>query len=156
MKTIRYAAVAALFPLTAFAHDGMAVKDAYMRSTNPKVAAAFMVLDNHRAVACTLTGVSSDAAEKVELHTHQETDGVMKMGKIEGGIEVPAKKQHALQRGGDHVMMMGLHTPVQDGQTVMLTLDFGECGTLDVDVPVDNQRSADTPAPATEVDHSDH
>lgn len=135
------AALAALLPVAALACDVMNVEDGYIRSSNPKTAAAFMVLDNRRDSACTLTAIRSDAAEKVELHTHKEVDGVMQMGQIEGGIEVAAGTQHALQRGGDHVMMMGLKRPLLEGETVALALDFGGCGVVDVTLPVDNARA---------------
>lgn len=159
MKRYVYAAVAALMPLTAFAHDGMAVEEAYVRSTNPKTAGAFMVLDNHRKVACTLVAASSDAAERVELHTHQEADGIMKMMKDEDGFPIEPQAKHALDRGGDHIMMMGLTQPLADGDMVRLALDFGDCGTLEVEAPVDNQRApeaADTNMDHQEMDHSSH
>lgn len=143
MIRMTLAAFAVLTPFAAFAHDGMAVRDAYLRSTNPKTAAAFMVVENHRDVECRLTGVSSDAAEMVELHTHSEQGGVMKMHKIDGGIAIPAGGDHALARGGDHVMLMGLAKPLADGDSIALTLDFGACGTQKVDVPLDNDRPAE-------------
>lgn len=139
MKTI-VAAVVALISCAAMAHDGMAVKDAYARASNPKAGAAFMVLENHRKVDCVLTSASTEAAEKAELHTHKEVDGVMKMTRIDQ-ITVPAEGDHALQRGGDHVMLMGLKAPLEDGQSISLTLDFGDCGTETIEVPVDNQRT---------------
>ncbi|RMC30318.1 copper chaperone PCu(A)C [Paracoccus alkanivorans] len=142
MKTMAFAAAAVLVPCAALAHDGMAVKDAYARGANPKSGAAFMLLENHRKVDCTLQGAASDAAERVLLHTSEETDGVMKMQSVEG-ITIPAEGEYLMQRGGDHVMMMGLKAPLEDGQTVKLTLDFGDCGSEEIEVPVDNQRGAD-------------
>lgn len=153
MKIALYTAAAVLFPLAALAHDAVAVEDAYARSANPRTAAAFMVLDNHREVACTLTGVASDAAEKVELHTNLEVDGVMKMQPIEGGIALAAGARHALDRGGDHVMLMGLKAPLENGQTIALSLDFGDCGVVEVEVPVDNDRQPQ--AAEAEMDHGD-
>ncbi|MBU2957098.1 copper chaperone PCu(A)C [Paracoccus sp. 1_MG-2023] len=147
MKLLLPTGLLALMPIAAFAHDGMHVNDAFARSTNPVTAAIFMQLENHRDVACTLQGVTSDAAERVELHTHAEEDGVMRMGKIEGGIEIPAGEAHEMMRGADHVMMMGLTAPLKDGDQVAFTLDFGDCGTVDVDAVVDNERGA--------MDHGD-
>lgn len=140
MKLFAAAICAAFLPVSALAHDAVDALDAYARSSNPKAGAVFMTLDNHRTVDCTLIGAASDVAAKVELHTHQEVEGVMKMTRIEGGISVPAGQQHALERGGDHVMLMGLHQPLADGDTVHLELDFGDCGTIAVDAPVDNER----------------
>ncbi|WP_405403065.1 copper chaperone PCu(A)C [Paracoccus sp. Ld10] len=154
MKLSILAAIAVLTPMAAVAHDGMHANDAYARSTNPKVGAVFMQLENHRQVACTLQGVSSDAAERVELHTHTQEDGIMKMSRLEDGIAVAAGQIHDLNRGGDHVMMLGLSQPLTDGDTLTLTLDFGDCGTEEVQAVVDNQRE-ETVAP-DDHDHGDH
>lgn len=147
MKTLIFAASAAMLPFAALAHDGMAVKDAYARGANPKSGAAFMLLENHRKVDCTLSGVASDVAERVELHSNSEVDGVMKMAPIEGGLTIPAESAVPLARGGNHVMMMGLKAPLEDGQSIRMSLDFGECGVEEIEIPVDNQRSGDAAAP---------
>lgn len=141
MKSFIFAAAAAMIPYVAVAHDGMAVKDAYARGANPKSGAAFMLLENHRKVDCTLKGVASDAAERVELHSSAEVDGVMKMQPIKDGIIIPAGGEYLLKRGSQHVMLMGLHDPLQDGTSINMALDFGECGIENVEVPVDNQRA---------------
>ena len=144
MIRMTLAALAVLSPATAFANEGLTIRDAYVRSTNPKTAAAFMVVENHGAADCRLTGVSSDAAEMVELHTHAEVDGVMKMQKVEGGIAIPAGTEHALARGGDHVMLMVLTKPLAQGDTVALTLDFGDCGTQPIEAALDNDRAEES------------
>lgn len=151
MILLTLAAVAVLIPASALAHDGLTVRDAYARSANPQTGAAFMVIENHRDIDCRLTGASSDAAAVVELHTHVEADGVMQMRPVEGGLAIPAGGEHALARGGDHVMLMGLTAPLADGDTVALTLDFGDCGTQQVDAPVDNDR-----VPAMADGHKGH
>ena len=153
MIRIILAATAALIPVAAFAHDGLAIRDAYARSANAQTGAVFLVVENHRKVECRLTGVSSSAAEMVELHTHAEADGVMKMQKIEGGIVIPAGGEHALERGGDHVMLMGLTSPLALGDSVALTLDFGDCGTQQVEAAVDNDRAAEAEATAAHKGH---
>lgn len=141
MIRMTLAAVAAFLPTVALAHDGVTIREAYARTTNPQTGAVFMIVENHRQVECRLTGVTSDEAEKVELHTHVEEDGVMRMQKIEGGIAIPAGGEHALARGGDHVMLMGLKAPLAPGDIVTLTLDFGDCGTQQVEAAVDNDRA---------------
>lgn len=157
MKTITLAAVAALLPLSAMAHDGMHAEDAYARSTNPQVGAVFMRLENHREVDCTLTSARSDAADRVELHTHAMEDGVMRMVELEDGITVPAGETHLLERGGDHVMLMGLVQPLSPGDVVTLELDFGDCGTETVEAALDNDRTATHGGHAHGHDHGhDH
>lgn len=153
MKLFSLAAAAVLVPFAAVAHDGVAAEDAYARSTNPKSGAVFMVLDNHRDVDCTLIGISSDVAERVELHGHAESDGMATMPLLGEGIAIPAGQQHVLGRAGDHVMLMGIRKPLTAGDTFALTLNFGECGTVDIDVPLDNDRAA---AGDVSEDHTAH
>ena len=148
MIRLTLAALAALSPLAAAAHEGVHIEEAYIRSANPQSAAAFMRLDNHAGKPCTLRGASSDAAERVELHGHQEVEGVMKMTPIEP-IEIPAHGSHALSRGGDHVMLMGLTAPLKDGDIVRMAFDF-DCGQEEAEIAVDNQRQ---PEDAPEGEH---
>ncbi len=161
MKKISVAVAFALLPFSALADGNVVVEDAYARSANPKTGAIFMALQNHGDAACTLIAVSSDVAERVELHTHQEVDGVMKMVEVEGGISLPAGEGHMLKRGSDHVMLMGLHEPLAQGDNVALTLDFADCGEVELDVAVDNERQAEHAAHSDHddmghTDHSDH
>lgn len=141
MKTAFCVAFAALLPVAALAHEGVDVSDAYIRSANPKTAAAFMMLTNHLGTDCTLIGAASDAAERVELHTHREVEGVMKMGRVDEGFPIAGYGTRALESGGDHVMFLGLKAPLKPGDQVDLTLDFGDCGTETVTLPLDNDRA---------------
>ena len=145
------AAVAALFPVSAIAHDGLTLRDAYARSSNPQVGAVFLVVENHKEIECRLVGAASEAAERVELHTHAEKNGVMTMMQVDE-IAIPAGSEHALARGGDHVMLMGLKEPLASGDTVTLTLDFGDCGTETVEAELDNDRT-DAPAADGHMGH---
>ncbi|MFD1882241.1 copper chaperone PCu(A)C [Paracoccus pacificus] len=154
------AACAALTPMAALAHDGLKIDDPYARVTGAKATsgAAFMNIENHKSVACTLSGVSTDVAERAELHTSTtDANGVTKMVKIENGIEIPANGAHPLTRGGDHLMLMGLKKPLADGDKFAVSFDFGECGKLDAEIPVDSARKPDAGAAGGEkVDHQMH
>ena len=88
-----------------------------------------------------LIGASTPVAQKTELHTHKETaDGVMKMMHVEEGFEIKAGETHALARGGDHVMMMGLSGPINEGDDIPVTLVFEKAGAIEVMITVDNKR----------------
>ena len=93
------------------------VMDAYARvaSKVAKSGAAFMVTHNHSDQDDRLIAASSDVTKRVELYTHLEEDGVMKMTKLEGGMVIPTADMHALKRGGDHVMFMGLTRSLEHG-----------------------------------------
>jgi copper(I)-binding protein len=127
---------------SAFA-EGLMVKDPYARAARPNAptGAAFMKLINHSDQDITLMGVSSDVAKRVELHAHIDNgEGVMQMSEIEGGITIPAGEMHMMNRGGDHVMMMGLTQSLVDGETFSVTFEFENGAEMVVEIPVDNAR----------------
>ncbi|MDB6176844.1 copper chaperone PCu(A)C [Paracoccus sp. Z330] len=140
MRPIFFATLLAAAPMTAFADEGLQIHDGYARSANPVTGAAFMTIDNLGDADCPLQNVSSDIAERTELHTHREEDGVMKMMHVEGGFVVPAGGSLDLKRGGDHVMFLGLENSLHDGDKVALQLDFGSCGIQTTELVVDNER----------------
>ena len=138
--TLIAGAVALASVLPAFAE--ITIEDAYARSASPtaKSGAAFMMIHNSGEVD-RLVGVSSDAAARTELHTHLEGEnGVMRMVHVEEGFELPADGMIAMQRGGKHVMLMGLNAPMEQGATVTVTLTFEKAGDVVVEVPVDVER----------------
>ncbi|MBK0326515.1 copper chaperone PCu(A)C [Rhodobacteraceae bacterium F11138] len=146
LKSTLLAAVAALGLTGAASAADIMVMDPYARSATATsvTGAAFMTLMNHGDQDDTLIAAQSDVAERVELHTHIENEqGVMQMREIEGGIPVQAGGEHALKRGGDHVMFMGLKAPLKDGDIIPLVLTFEKAGDIEVDVPVDLSRKAD-------------
>lgn len=120
------------------------VHDAYARSANQKTGAAFMQIAND-GKADRLIEARSDIARKVELHTHIFEGGVAKMRQVEGGIPLPAGETVSLERGGLHVMFMGLTRPMNSGETFPLTLVFESGAELHLDVAVDNERRPDQP-----------
>lgn len=131
-----------LMATSAFA-EGLMVKDPYARAARPNAptGAAFMKLMNHSDQDITLMGVSSDVAKRVELHAHIDNgEGVMQMSEIEGGITIPAGEMHMMNRGGDHVMMMGLTQSLVDGETFSVTFEFENGAEMVVEIPVDNAR----------------
>ncbi|MCL7463649.1 copper chaperone PCu(A)C [Phaeovulum sp. NW3] len=136
------AATAVAFALPAFA-EGITVHDPYARVSTAmsKSGAAFMQIENTGAVDDRLIAASSDIADRVELHTHKADDkGVMQMLHVPEGFVIPAGGNHALQRGGDHVMFLGLRQGLSHGDVVTVTLTFEQAGELVVDIPVDLQR----------------
>ncbi|SDW18277.1 copper chaperone PCu(A)C [Litoreibacter albidus] len=143
IKLISAAVLAATLSTAAFAGDmAFKVTDSYARSAsaNAKTGAAFITLKNMTDTDDRLIGVASPAAKRVELHTHMENDGVMKMTHVEEGFPVMAGEMIEMQRGGKHVMMMGLNGPFEQGATVPVTLTFERAGEMEVMVPVDLER----------------
>jgi len=130
------------------------VHDGYARAASPvaKSGAAFLVIHNHGDTDDTLIGAASPAAQRVELHTHNEdANGVMTMIHVEEGFALPAGEMLEMKRGGKHVMFMGLSDPFEQGEEIPLTLIFEKAGEVKVDVPVDLERK---PMEGEDHDHS--
>ena len=135
------------------AEDDILVEDPYVRLSRPtsKSGAVFMSLLNPSAEDDRLVSVTTDVAERAELHTHtQDANGVMQMGEVTEGFPIAGMETHILDRGGDHIMLLGLTRPLQQGDTVTLTLTFERSGDITVQVPVDNERKPGA------MDHGGH
>ncbi len=156
IQTLLAAMAATLLPaFAAAAHDGMHVDDAYARVT-PTAGAVFFTLVNHSIEDDRLISVTTDAAARAEIHTNiEDANGVMQMRALPDGIVIPGLGEHALARGGDHLMLMGLTKPLKQGDVVTLTLTFERGGAMTLDVPVDNDRAAEPTGLGT-MDHSGH
>jgi periplasmic copper chaperone A len=154
------AALTALFVFStgnmAAAQDGIQIDAPYARVSGPsaKSGAVFMTILNQSARDDRLVSVTTDAAERAELHTHKaDANGVMRMGEVTEGFAITGTEAHALDRGGDHIMLLGLTRALKQGDTVMLTLTFEKSGDITVEVPVDNDRK---PGAHGMMDHSGH
>ena len=104
----------------------------------------FMTISNTTEIDDRLIAASTDAAKRVELHTHiEDGEGVMRMVEVEDGFAVPAGGEAVLKRGGLHIMMMGLTRPLVQGESITLVLTFENAGDITVAVPIDNERMDD-------------
>lgn len=146
----------ALGTIAAPALAEITISDAYARSSGmaAKAGAAFFMIENTGAEDDRLIAATSNAAKRVELHTHIEAEGgVMRMVHVEEGFAVPAGAQHALARGGDHVMFMGLTAPFEHGNVLNVTLVFEKAGEITVEIPVDLERKGAMDGSGPQMDH---
>ena len=130
-------AFAALFSLAAIAQTGkVEVKEAWARATPAKAenGAAYVTLVS--PVADRLVAASTPVAKKAELHEMSMQNGVMKMRQVDG-IALPAGKPVTLKPGGYHIMLLGLNKPLEQGQTIPLTLTFEKGGEEEVTATVE-------------------
>ena len=139
MKKLLVTLIAAGLVSTASA-AGIKVEDGWARSTveGMKMGGAFMKIHNDEAKQDFLVGGSSPVADRVEVHTHVNDNGVMRMREVKGGIPLPKKAVTELKPGSYHVMFMGLKQPLKEGETVPVTLKFKKAKPITVDVPVKN------------------
>jgi len=90
------------------------------------------------AAADKLVSASAGVSKTVELHTMVMEGNVMRMREI-GAIDVPAGKTVELKPGGLHVMFIGIHKPLKNGDSFPLTLRFEKAGEVKVEMKVMTQ-----------------
>ncbi|SMH50057.1 copper chaperone PCu(A)C [Maritimibacter sp. HL-12] len=146
--TILAAAAATALALPAFAGPEISIQDPFARAAGATAmaGAAFFMIHNSGDEDDRLIAAESDISKRVELHTHIEDGDVMRMVEVEEGFAVPAGGMHPLKRGADHVMFMGLNRPMEQGDTIAVTLIFEKSGRIEVDIPVDLERGEEAPA----------
>lgn len=94
-------------------------------------AALHVTLMNKTTNTKRLVAAESSAFARMELHTHEKSDGMMRMVQVDG-YDVPAKGKLEMSHGGDHLMGFGFTG--QAGDMVTVTLRFADGATLDFTV----------------------
>ena len=119
------------------AADRVIVVEPYARAMPPMqtTSAMFLSLKNTDDAAHALVSASSSVARSVELHTHIMEDGMALMRQVEK-VDLPANATTSLAPGGFHVMLIGLHAPLVEGQTMTATLSFEDGSTKSIEVPI--------------------
>ncbi len=145
MKKLSLAALllaASLIAIGVHAADSaIAIDDPYVRLVPPgiRTTGGFMVIRNTGTTDRQLIKAESPAANIVELHTHLNENGVMKMREVPS-IEVKAHGQTELKPGSYHVMLIDLKTSLKEGDNVPITLKFDDGSTQSVLAPVRRPR----------------
>ena len=139
-QRIALSLLAALYvPVTSAvaADTDISVSNAYVRMVPNGIptTGAFMLIKNSGSVDRKLLRVDSPAAKSVELHTHQNDNGVMKMRPVKE-IAIGAKSATALKPGSYHIMLIDLKQTLKEDEMVPFTLNFDDGSTKVVDVPV--------------------
>jgi copper(I)-binding protein len=125
------------------AGDVVAIEDAWAKSAEEGMSAAFGTLMNNGDDDVTVVSVSSDASTMLELHETVENEaGEMVMREIAGGFVIPAGGRLALEPGANHIMMMDLIAPLVAGDEVTFTLTFDDDSTYEFSAPVKDYSGA--------------
>lgn len=99
--------------------------------------AVYMRITNGSDQDDALLGATVPGCGVIELHEMSMDGDVMRMRPVEGGrIEVPAGATVMLERGGLHVMCIDKTTEYAVGDTVPVTLEFEQAGTIEVSAMV--------------------
>lgn len=120
--------------------SGIEIADAWARPGRMNgVSAIYMNVLNGSAETDTLISLSSSIAGLVELHeTYELEDDMMGMREAENPV-FPGRAAVRMQPGGLHVMLMQLNQALNEGDEVLLILNFALAGEISVTAPVQSQ-----------------
>lgn len=126
------------------------VTNAWARITAPtaKQGAVYMAIAAPEGDTLTSASVPTSIAGKTELHEttggtgetmnpdemtpEQMAEQMKKMRRV-NSIEIPAGETVMLKPGGYHVMLLELADPIEEGETIPVTLEFERAGTVKVE-----------------------
>ena len=117
--------------------QGITVQDAWIRGIPPSATttAAFMTIHNTGSEEAVLKSAGCDIAETVQIHTMEQVGEIMKMKEV-SELRIPADGQAILAPKGYHIMLIGLVRPINEGETIPLSLNFTDRATVVIDAVV--------------------
>ena len=143
MKIIRkqlviFFAIFNIFITNSLSHEykigNLKILHPYVIETPPGVrtAGGYMKIINTGTQTDYLSLVTVDFAKVAEIHEMKMENDVMKMRKIKGGLEIPAKNFTELKHTGYHIMFTNLLKTMIKGETHEGTLYFEKAGNIKV------------------------
>ncbi|MEO9328473.1 copper chaperone PCu(A)C [Gordonia aurantiaca] len=113
--------------------ESVTIGDQWVKASDKGMTGAFGKLTNTSDEEVTLTGGDSDVAGRVEVHEMApNADGSMSMRQVDGGLTIAGGQTLTLEPGGNHIMLMDLKGPIKAGETVTITLRFGDGSQRDL------------------------
>ena len=99
--------------------------------------ALYMNITNKSGEDDALVGAEVPGCDVIELHEMKMENDVMMMQQVPGGkIPIPAGETVELKQGGLHVMCIGKSGTFELGETVDISLEFENAGTMEVSAEV--------------------
>jgi periplasmic copper chaperone A len=118
----------------------LAFESAWIRALPPgmHMTAGFGTISNRGGEAIELTAFASPQFGDVSLHRTETIDGVSRMRAVPS-LLVEAGASVELAPGGYHLMLMKPAAPLQDGQSVTVTMTAADGREFHFEVPVERR-----------------
>ncbi len=112
------------------------IEGPWIRETPPgrTVAAGYLEIQNNSESKRALVKAQSPEASRMEIHTMEHTDGMMRMRQVDR-LEMPARSTVSLEPGGLHLMLFDIET-AKVGNHVPVTLTFDDGWEIEIRFPV--------------------
>ena len=103
------------------------VKNAWVREPpgGHPITGAYMEIINRSSVVYEIIGVSSEKVGRVEIHSMEYDDEIMRMRKVDSLMLRPEEEIN-LQPGGLHLMLMDIADVIKAGDSLPLMLHFSD------------------------------
>tara|TARA_B100000809_G_C14864617_1_gene433218 strand:+ start:64 stop:549 length:486 start_codon:yes stop_codon:yes gene_type:complete len=118
-------------------NSNVIIEAPYARASIPgtSVTSAYMSIKNKGNEALILIGVSSSFSDRIEIHQHTMSDGMMKMRKVDQ-LVIEAQSSVVLQPMGYHLMIFNVKKALLPKEDVSLTFHFKQQKDLVIIIPV--------------------
>lgn len=118
--------------VTAADSHRLSFSDVQLRATVAGMpsSAAYLKITNNSISDDKLIATSAAIAQRVEIHSMEMDNGVMRMRAVGGGLAIPAGDSLTLGQGGLHIMLMGLKTDLAPGTQHEIILVFEKAGDI--------------------------
>ncbi len=124
-----------------YKQGGLLIVHPFSRVSAGMTGAAYLTIENRGKETDRLIDAASPAAAAVEMHEMKMDGAIMRMRQLPG-IDLPPGAKVALQPGGNHIMLIGLKAPLQEGDMFPLVLTFAKAGKVEVEVIVQKPPAA--------------
>jgi len=137
-QLVIFFAIFNIFITNSLAHEykigNLKILHPYILETPPgaKIAGGYMKIVNTGNQTDNLILVAVDFAKVAEIHEMKTENDVIKMRKIKGGLEIPAKDFTELKHERYHIMFMNLLKPMIKSETHEGILYFEKAGNVKV------------------------
>ena len=92
--------------------------------------AAYLKITNNGVSDDRLIAAKAAIAQRVEIHSMEMDNGVMRMRAVDGGLAIAAGDSVTLAPGGLHIMLMGLTTDLAPDTQHEIILVFEKAGDI--------------------------
>lgn len=135
----------------------LTVTDPWAKATDEHMTGVFATLTNESDQPMQLVGAEAELAGMTELHeTVDDGTGSTVMQEKEGGFTIEPGEELALVPGGNHVMLMQLSEEIEPGQDVVVTLEFADGSTVELEAIAKEFAGANEVYEADEDEHAGH
>ena len=116
----------------AAASDIFSFSEMQLRATVAGIpsSAAYLKITNNGVSDDRLIAVKAAIAQRVEIHSMEMDNGVMRMRAVDGGLAIAAGESVTLAPGGLHIMLMGLTTDLAPDTKHEIILVFEKAGDV--------------------------